>query len=346
MANYLRLSEKWFNRGLWFIAFLFAYFLMGLGGVIVEDLPKIESKLSTEDFIDKPAKSNLTNQLKLLSQEETRTTEKLEQAKLQLQTAREDYRAAKQTFDAWVTTRNATQKSDQDRDLIARTTHLEQLRKKEREYLNSLEIPQKQLLDITQEKSKINRDILLLESNARTEFGSAQKKIELRVFIYRLIFVLPLLLVATYLFVKHRKKSYWPFVWGFILFSLFAFFVELVPYLPSYGGYVRYTVGVVVTLIVGKYSISGLQRYIKQQRELEQQPDSQRKKEIQYDLAFTRIAKGICPSCERSIIKDTDNFCQHCGIEMFDKCATCETRKITFSKFCFHCGKKTGAIPI
>ncbi len=339
MANHLRLSEKWFNRGLWLIAFLFAYFLIGLGGTIVGDLPKIESRLSLENFVDKGARTLLTDKLKVLKKEEDTANEKFEQAKLQLQAARADYQSSKQAFDAWVTTRNATQRAEQNNDLIGRTASLENLRKRERESLTAVEAIQKQLLDTRQAKAQINREIATLESTARTEFESTQKKIELRVFIYRLMFVLPLLLVATYLFIKHRKKSYWPFVWGFIFFSLFAFFVELVPYLPSYGGYVRYTVGVVVTLVAGKYAIAALQRYIEQQRNLEKQPDSQRKKDIQYDQALTRIGKGICPSCERPITKETDNFCQHCGIEIFDQCMSCGTRKVAFSNFCFHCGK-------
>jgi len=35
MSKALRLSEKWFHRGLWLVALVFASFLIGLGGTIV-----------------------------------------------------------------------------------------------------------------------------------------------------------------------------------------------------------------------------------------------------------------------------------------------------------------------
>jgi hypothetical protein len=53
MNNALRLSEKWFTRGLWLVAVIFAGFLMGLGNAIVGDLPKVERGRTLDDFIEK-----------------------------------------------------------------------------------------------------------------------------------------------------------------------------------------------------------------------------------------------------------------------------------------------------
>ena len=163
---------------------------------------------------------------------------------------------------------------------------------------------------------------------------------ELRVFVYRLALTLPLLAVAGWLFVKKRKGVYWPFVWGFIFFAAFAFFVELVPYLPSYGGYVRYLVGIVLTALVGRYAIQALNRYLERQKLAEALPDAQRREELGYDVALARLAKGVCPGCERiaDLKTATNDFCPHCGIGLHDHCGHCSARKSAFVRFCHACG--------
>jgi hypothetical protein len=47
----LRLPEKWFRRGLWLVAVVFASFLIGLGGLVVGNLPQAERVQEVEDFI-------------------------------------------------------------------------------------------------------------------------------------------------------------------------------------------------------------------------------------------------------------------------------------------------------
>ena len=179
-----------------------------------------------------------------------------------------------------------------------------------------------------------------LERDAQIKLEAEYRRVELRVFAYRLALTLPLLVVAGWLFVKKRKSTYWPFVWGFIFFALFAFFVELVPYLPSYGGYVRYVVGIVLTVLVGRYAIVALNRYLARQKLAEQQPDQVRREELSYDTALARLAKSVCPGCERPVdLKNNEiDFCPHCGIGLFDHCGNCDTRKSAFSKFCHACG--------
>jgi hypothetical protein len=129
------------------------------------------------------------------------------------------------------------------------------------------------------------------------------------------------LVLAGWLFVRKRQSIYWPFVWGFILFALFAFFVELVPYLPSYGGYVRYVVGIGITVLVGRYAILALNRYLERQKLAEAMPDAQRREELSYDVALARLAKNVCPGCERPVDlkNETIDFCPHCGIGLFDQ---------------------------
>jgi hypothetical protein len=345
MSKALRLSEKWFRRGLWLVALVFAGFLTGLGSTIVGDLPKVETPLSMEDFIDKPAADQARSAIKAAREAERDAQEALEQAQLKLRAAQTDSAAARETFNNWISTRRATGLADQDPEVLQRTKVLDSLKQIERVAQSKVEAQEQIALDARQGASREQRQLNTLENDAQIKLNAEYRKVELRVFLYRLALTLPLLAIAGWLFVKKRKGAYWPFVWGFILFAGFAFFVELVPYLPSYGGYVRYIVGIVLTALVGRYAIVALNRYLEKQKLAEQMPDAQRREELSYDVALARLAKGVCPGCERAVdLKDEKNdYCPHCGIGLHDHCGRCNARKNAFSKFCHACGTAAGA---
>ncbi|KQX89518.1 zinc ribbon domain-containing protein [Variovorax sp. Root473] len=345
MSKSLRLSEKWFRRGLWLVAFVFASFLIGLGSTIVGDLPQVERVRVLDDFIDKPAAEPLRATIKASEKAEEQAARDLDQAQLQLNVAQQASANARETFGNWIATRRATAQPDQDTELIARTKALDAFKQKEDAAQRKADAQRQIALDARQAEQRAREALSVLEHDAQERLNAEYRRVELRVFAYRLALTLPLLLAAGWLFVKKRKSTYWPFVWGFIFFALFAFFVELVPYLPSYGGYVRYVVGIVLTVLVGRYAIIALNRYLARQKLAEQQPDQVRREELSYDVALARLGKSVCPGCERPVdLKNNEiDFCPHCGIGLFDHCGHCSTRKSAFSKFCHACGTAAAA---
>lgn len=340
MSKALRLSEKWFRFGLWVVAFVFASFLIGLGGTVVRNLPKVEQHYTLTDFIDKPAAAQAREIIKQTQKTRQESQDRLEQAKLKHNTARANSVSAHETFNNWLATRQVTRRAEQDPELIARTRELDELKGTERKALSDIEAQQKTLLDAQQAEARAQDQLHELERAAAGKLATELRGQELRVFLYRLTLTLPLLGIAGWLFARKRRSTWWPFVWGFIYFALFAFFVELVPYLPSYGGYVRYVVGIVITVLVGRYAIIALNRYLERQKLAEALPDVERRKELSYDTALARLAKKVCPGCERPVdlTNSAIDYCPHCGICLFDHCAKCNERKSAFARFCHACG--------
>lgn len=340
MSKGLRLTQKWMQRGLWLIAFLFAGFLIGLGGKLVHNMWDVEPPIAAEQFIDPVQGPQVRAAADLAGRKMTEASARRDQAEQKLQVAQSNAAVVKESFNNWIATRQATARPDHDPELIARTRTLDAVQAEERKARSAVETEQQAMLDATQARDRAEQAWERLVEPANEAAYKAAWQRELRVFLYRLALTIPLLLAAAWLFVKKRSSQYWPFVWGFIFFALFAFFVELVPYLPSYGGYVRYIVGIVLTALIGRYAIVALQRYLARQKAAEALPDVARRETLRYDVAYTRLAKSVCPGCERPVdLNDKSvDFCPHCGIGLFDHCLQCKTRKGAFARFCFSCG--------
>jgi len=336
----LRLTERWMQRALWLIAVVFAWFLIGLGGKIVDNLGDLAPPPTAEQFLDRKQADAVEADIERAKAAHAAAETALEQAEQKHRVAQSNTRSAHDTFDNWIATRHATVRPEQDAELISRTRELDALAAAERAALAAVQAQQQAGLDAAQAEARAQGALERLMEPARAAAYQAAQQAELKAFGFRLLLTLPLLLVAAWLFKTKRRGTYWPFVWGFIFFALFAFFFELVPYLPSYGGYVRYAVGIVLTVVAGRYAIVWLQGYLARQKAAEALPDTERRQTMRYETTLNRMAKGMCPSCERAVdFKDeTLAHCPHCGIQVFNRCTGCGTRKNAFTRFCFACG--------
>jgi len=346
MIKRLRLSETWFQRALWLVAFIFAGFLIGLGRLVVGDLQLVAPAVDQEAFMDRAQLVPIRATLKLDSDALADNQDAIDRAKLAADHAANDYTAARETFDNWVATRSATAQSNENPEVLRRTQQLDQLKASERSLEKKTEDLQQQRLALQQGNQAHQTTLNAIQQAGMVGYKKALNRQEMRVFLLRLALTLPLLLISIFLFLRARQSTYWPFVWGFILFSLFSFFVELVPYLPSYGGYVRYIVGILLTVLAGVYAIKALNLYLSQQKAAEELPEAERRKDISYDLALSHLGKKVCPGCERPFETSDalNNVCMHCGLLVFRNCVVCGTRGTVFSNFCRTCGTHVGDV--
>ena len=73
----------------------------------------------------------------------------------------------------------------------------------------------------------------------------------------------------------------------------------------------------------------------------EQQAEVERRKLVSHVEAFKKMAAKVCPGCDRPIASmegSESNFCVHCGMTLFNRCTSCDTRKMAFFRFCMACG--------
>jgi len=341
MLSPSRGPERLIRIGQWLIALLFAYFLIQVGSSLIADLPLLAKAPQLEQFVDRSRLEPLHAELKPLTQARDDLQGRLEGVRQKEEEAREAYATDKASFENWRSARSATEQSGQNPEVIARVRQLDTQLDQQRQLSAERQGLERQLRDLQSRIGGPQRQVDQLQAEAQTRWERARRGAEGRAFGLRLLFVAPLLALAIWQFRRFRGTDQWPFVWGFLLFGLFAFFFELVPYLPSFGAYIRYGVGALLTFLGGRALIRWLNAYLLRKQAEQAAPQLERQSQIRYESALQALGRNQCPSCERSLSRGDGklpNFCMHCGLQIQHDCPRCEHHHLSFFPYCPACG--------
>lgn len=339
------------------IAIVLCSFLIALSGKLIDDVDEWKEKPTVEEFQNKPLLDSKEAEIRKIEADIDLNIQKRVSTENTIKIVNSNYKNAKKSFDNWLETRKIVGSPNEDKEVLSRANELDQFYKTQQEWEKELATINATITSLNSANTNVQQQIYKEENRA---FKAREKEIRnynLKVFLIRLLFILPILILGIIFILKYRKHKYWPLFLGFVLFSFYAFFFGLVPYLPSYGGYIRYSVGIILSILLGIYAINKIKAFIEYKKNELKVSTSERAKKVQIETAEKALDNHMCPSCGKDFIvkhwaKPTNkkntveipvevtNFCRFCGLELFKKCKSCNSENFAHLPFCSNCGDK------
>lgn len=348
MDKLLRM-QLWIRR---IIAFLFASFLISLSISIIKDIDGAEDYISWEKF-QTPEYQVLKSKIDELNKKRMSIEDQMNTARVEDNNARTDIQSFNAEYQSWLALRSATEAKETNPEVKEKLTILDNKRNIEREKKAIVTKLEAEYSDLLKEINTSNVDSNQMLSGFQEKAAAENETRSLKIFFFRLLFCTPILALGVFAFIKYRNHQYSPLIWGYVWYSVYVFFFGLVPYLPSFGGYIRYAVGLVLVFFGGIYTIKSFNSYMERRRiELEKDKDV-RAKQVDSENAVAAFKAHTCPSCGQDYSIGADDInsqthkvrnCFHCGLELFKVC-DCGKLNFAFFKFCNSCGKKITESP-
>tara|TARA_R110001632_G_scaffold78643_7_gene176321 strand:- start:418 stop:1554 length:1137 start_codon:yes stop_codon:yes gene_type:complete len=336
------------------ISFLLAIFLIGLANRIIWDMDVVESSPTMTSF---EAQTDIRKYQLFRDSIRDIKDEKRDQLKevtLSLDLENILLSDEKSSFSSWISTRRATQSASVNNEIKNRNRTMDSLQSSIKKWKAQAVILKSDINKLEGKALDYSEQIQGERDKARVVYYKAIQKYDLHIFLSRLLFVIPILLLGIWMLVKKRGSGYWPLFRGFVFFSVYAFFVGLVPYLPSYGGYVRYSIGILLSVFMGIYAIRSLKAFVRRKKEELQRSTEERSKHIKDEVAESALENHMCPSCGKDFLINEIHqsgskkgslgnfkitpYCRHCGLELFKNCGSCDTQNYAHLPHCYSCG--------
>ncbi|WP_107038463.1 hypothetical protein [Brumimicrobium mesophilum] len=339
------------------IAIVLCGFLISLSGKLIDDVDEWEEQPLVEEFQNRELLNAKEAQIKEIEILIDLKDEKRSGVQNTIRIVNGNYTNAKKSYDNWLEARKTVGSPKEDKEVLSRAKELDEFYETQQEWKVELNQISNEIEELSKQRRTIQQSINKENERAYEEREKAIRAYDLKVFLIRLLFILPILLLGILFIIKFRKHKYWPLFLGFVLFSFYAFFVGLVPYLPSYGGYIRYTVGIILSILFGIYAINRIKAFIENKKKELEVSTTERAKKVQIETAEKALDDHMCPSCGKDfIVKKWDksagkkdktstygivtDFCRFCGLELFKKCNKCGEENFAHLPYCSCCGDK------
>ncbi|GMT48518.1 MAG: hypothetical protein IEMM0008_0057 [bacterium] len=316
-------------------------------------------------WFDKPIKENFQDKIKLdkVNEEVTAIGKKLKKANEKasnlsssLNVAHRNYNSEKKSFETWIKARTTIGSPDEDSTVRDRGKKLDKLRAIEDAWQTKIDVAKKASSKLLTHQRGIISKRSRIRAEGNNKYWEARRTFTIKIFFVRLAIILPIMILAFILLVKFKTSKFKSLIWGYAIYAVYAFFFGLVPYLPSFGGYIRYAIGALLTLFIGYYTIKRLTVFTARKKaELEESREGRLNK-IKHETAIKAYKSHSCPSCERDFLsnkwspkskklltpvleEEAPSFCHHCGLILFDKCPKCSHRNFIHFPYCSNCGE-------
>ncbi len=331
---------------LWILGLVFALLLGALGTRGLSDLADLYREPQLDEY-RAPRVEPIEHERAALALSPDQRQEEIRRAEVDLADLSRTVDSAEQSFRTWLSTRDALGGSAaEDRELRRRRDRLDGLRKErddaDRALTKARTAPDERAARIA-ELARLERDA---DREAQDQLDAAHRRWAWRVLAARLGLVVPVWLVAAWLWARRRASTYITLLWGYWAFSLWMLLWGIGPYLPHYGGYGPLALGIAVTA----WGSVSLVRFFNRRAPV-------RRRRI-VDVA---VAKHRCPGCDRDYLIGREvaldqaiarkatvrrfdaaalrpHACPACGLPLFGACAACKHEQLVHLDHCAACG--------
>ena len=201
---------------------------------------------------------------------------------------------------------------------------------------------------LQERKSNIESRLAVQREAARKEFAALDRRHHLRTAAFQLLFLIPLLLVAVYVFLKWRAGMYTPPIYAFGIATLLKVVLVIHENFPTrYFKYILLLALLAVVTRVLFYLIRAVRfprmaSLLKQYREAYERflcPVCEypiRRGPMKYIFWDRRTIRKVQPS--PGMASDDVYACPSCGSALFEVCALCRNTRPSLLPFCDKCG--------